>query len=285
MSVFSQVVRFREPGWSHVQEEIASLRKDFDLDRFLACFAWVKKCLEIETPDALGALSEAISIDLRSWSADEMGRAHFLLSFADFPEERFRDIVEKCYRYGDNREQIAVLKALSLFPHREAFLPIALSACRSNVIPVFAALALNNPYPAAVFAAHAFDNLVLKAIFVGLPLPAIVGLSERKNRELAQMVEDWIDEREAANRPVIPEIWPLVCPFAGESRLARAYRYLAGADVGHRRAVALALGQTANPRHLPHLAERLKSETQTEVKTAIEDAISSIEAMTGREKK
>jgi hypothetical protein len=38
------------------------------------------------------------------------------------------------------------------------------------------ALALDNPYPAAYYTGHEFNQLILKAVFMGLPIERTVGL-------------------------------------------------------------------------------------------------------------
>ena len=79
---------------------------------------------------------------------------------------------------------------------------------------VFEAVAHRNPYPAEHFAEPAWNQLVLKALFVGSPLDPIVGLDARRNPTLARMLCDYAHERWAASRPVSPELWRCVGPFA-----------------------------------------------------------------------
>ena len=79
---------------------------------------------------------------------------------------------------------------------------------------VFNAVALRNPYPAEQFDNLAWNQMVLKALFVGSPLHLIQGLDVRANRELSRMLIDYAHERYSANRLVSPEIWRLVEKFA-----------------------------------------------------------------------
>ena len=46
-----------------------------------------------------------------------------------------------CYDQGDAREQESWLKALALLPAPERFLPQAIDACRTNIVPLFEAIA------------------------------------------------------------------------------------------------------------------------------------------------
>jgi hypothetical protein len=84
------------------------------------------------------------------------------------------------------------------------FLGTASGACRTNVIPVFEAIACHNPYPADHFGEDAFNQMVLKALFLGVRVVGIEGLRRRFNAELARMVEGYASERRAAGR-VIPD--------------------------------------------------------------------------------
>jgi hypothetical protein len=64
-------------------------------------------------------------------------------------------------------------------------------------------------YPARYFPDDAFNQMVLKALFVGAPLAQIYGLAERTTSELIRMAEAYASERRAAGRPV-PEDAKLV---------------------------------------------------------------------------
>jgi hypothetical protein len=82
---------------------------------------------------------------------------------------------------------------------------------------VFEAIAAENPYPARCFSDAAFHQMVLKAIFVGMPVERIEGLSERATPELARMVEGYASERRAAGRTV-PEDCARVVELARERK-------------------------------------------------------------------
>ncbi len=49
---------------------------------------------------------------------------------------------------------------------------------------------------------HDWRHGVLKCLFVGVPLLGVTDLAVRADAELAAMVRRYIDEREAAGRPV-----------------------------------------------------------------------------------
>jgi len=113
---------------------------------------------------------------------------------------------------SDSREQEALLRALSILPNQGRFLAMAVEACRANVQTVFEAIACENPYPSCHFPESNFNQLVLKAIFTGVALRRIVGLSDRVTPTLKGMVSDHIKERTAAGRPVHEDVALIMNP-------------------------------------------------------------------------
>jgi hypothetical protein len=72
-----------------------------------------------------------------------------------------------------------------------------------------------------------WNQLVLKALFIETALAPVQGLDRRANPTLMRMLCDYAHERWAAGRPVSPELWRCVGPFAdGPARedLARVLR-------------------------------------------------------------
>lgn len=134
-------------------------------------------------------------------SADECGRAALLLAVIG---ERDADalIVRDLVRRGDVRERQAVLRALAGLTGPERFVELAVDACRTNVQSVFEAIACDNAFPARYFPDAAFNQLALKALFIGAPVARIVDLSSRVTGELVRMVDAYASERRAAGRPI-----------------------------------------------------------------------------------
>lgn len=112
------------------------------------------------------------------------------------------DRVRALFRQGSVDEQRAIVQSLAALPQPERFEPLAAEACRANALAVFEALALDNPYPAQHLSEGAFNQLVLKAIFVGVDARQIDGLASRVNPDLQRMVNDYVQERRAAARPI-----------------------------------------------------------------------------------
>lgn len=137
----------------------------------------------------------------------EIARAALLLAALEAaPRAEHVALVDELYRTGEQREQASILRALSLLPEPARFLELAVHACRTNSLDVFRAIALENAYPATHFPELHLNQLVLKAIFLGVAVSGIVGLRERATPELRRMVSEYESERRAAGRPVPDDV-------------------------------------------------------------------------------
>jgi hypothetical protein len=88
---------------------------------------------------------------------------------------------------------------------------------------------------------------VLKALFVGSPLMPIVGLDRRRNPTLARMLCDYAHERWAASRPISPELWRCVGPFAAGPVLDDFARLFERGTDNEKQAATLALREATDP--------------------------------------
>ena len=144
------------------------------------------------------------------WNSDGAARTLLLLALPHNSAEEYLQKLEQLFTTADMGELVALYQALPLLPYPEQYRFRAAEGLRSNMIPVFNAIALYNPYPQDYFDELAWNQMVLKALFVGSPLRLIQGLELRANPTLAQMLTDYANERLAANRTVSPELWQLV---------------------------------------------------------------------------
>ena len=149
-------------------------------------------------------------------TTDRAGRILLLLSFPSEDSDRYVATLEQIIAAADVEEAIAFYRSLPLLPHPEKFQLRAAEGIRTNMTSVFNAVALNNPYPARYLDDLAWNQMILKALFVGSPLHPIYGLESRNNQQLSQMLIDYASERLAAKRTVSPELWELVMPFKPE---------------------------------------------------------------------
>lgn len=118
--------------------------------------------------------------------------------------------VDELFRGGELGEQVSLLRTLALLPEPERLVEVAVEACRSNAVAVFEAIACDNAFPAAYFTQLAWNQMVMKAIFIELGVRRIDGLEARVTPELVRMAEGLRSEREKAGRQVPEDIATIV---------------------------------------------------------------------------
>lgn len=106
---------------------------------------------------------------------------------------------------GELGEQVSVLRVLAALPEPERFVESGLQACRTNARDVFEAIVCENEYLSAHFPPLNFNQAVMKAIFMEVPIQRIEGLAGRTTPELRRMAAGYASERRAAGRPVPPD--------------------------------------------------------------------------------
>ncbi len=182
--------------------------------------------------------------DPTGWSVDQAGRTLILLSRPAEDPDEYVETLEQIFTTADVGESVALYQSLPLLPHPDRWVDRAKEGLRTNISSVFNAVALRNPYPREHFDEGAWNQMVLKAIFVGTPLHPIQGLDARSNRKLARMLHDYAHERWAASRDVKPELWRPVGPFAEGELLEDLVRVMKEGDDIEQEAAALALSDS-----------------------------------------
>ncbi|EWH11679.1 hypothetical protein DS2_02600 [Catenovulum agarivorans DS-2] len=116
-------------------------------------------------------------------------------------------LVKSYYQFGDQSEKTALLKGLNFIDPNGQAVQTAIKASRCNTTVEFSALALRNPYPAEFFPELNFNQLVLKALFMGLEIDQVVALDARQNAELSNMCFAYVIEQALADRTPPASIW------------------------------------------------------------------------------
>jgi len=173
--------------------------------------------------------------------AAQAGRMALLMASHDGDEPTFAARTQALCRAGDLQEVIGYLRGLPIFPGAHALLDVAREGARSAMQPVFDAVALNSPYPAEMFDESGWNQMVLKSLFIGSSPSNISGLMARANPRLATTLVEYAQERWSADRPVSPELWRCVGPFAGRAERAALRRAAASADLAERDAALAAM--------------------------------------------
>lgn len=224
-----------------------------------------KADLQLASADLQAAASVRSGWIPNGWSLDQVGRTLLLLSLPADDGEKYHALIEKLFGAAGVSEQIALYQSLPLLPYPHLFITRAAEGLRTSMDAVFNAVALNNPFPGNYFETPAWNQMVLKAVFVDSPLYLIQQLDQRANPELARMLSDYAHERWAARRQVTPELWRLIGPFLNEQLLADIQHALNTSNKSQQLAAAIACTQSSLPS-----AQQLLSQhpaVQTEVVT------------------
>ncbi len=234
-----------------VDDELQKLRdgRERDLYAFLglAPRKLGKTDLDLSEGDLAKADRARSGWDPREWSVDEAARILGLLTFTSDPE-RFADIFKQLCRTADVSESVTLYRGLPLYPGPERLEWQVGEGLRTNMRAVFEAIAHRNPYAKENFSEDRWNHMVLKALFIGSTLAPIQGLDQRRNPTLARILSDYAHERWAAGRPVAPELWRCLGPFAEGDMMADLERLSGSKDSQERRAAALALSASPDGR-------------------------------------
>lgn len=211
---FTQFVERRVPpaaaAWFATRGASARSRQEFGEFFTLTARALGKATLALAKEEVEQLAASGVTWPIGHWGLDELGRVTVLLEASALAPDELLALVTECYDAAENRERQAVLKALAFLPEPQRFVELAVDACRTSILPVFEAIACENPYPARHFPELNFNQMVLKAVFVGLPLERIAGLEPRLTAELSRMALDYASERRAAGRPVPGDLSRLI---------------------------------------------------------------------------
>lgn len=180
--------------------------------------------------------------DLSEWTADQIGRTYLILCVAQNEEKvTFLEKIDKLFITSDMNEAVALYKSLPVLPYPDSLKARAAEGIRSNMTTVFKAVALRNPYPSEYLDEDAWNQLVLKALFVGSPLYLIQGIDNRANKRLAEMLVEYAHERWSASRQVSPELWRPVGAFINENSIEDIKKVLNHPEEIQKQAAVLAL--------------------------------------------
>jgi hypothetical protein len=127
------------------------------------------------------------------------------LPVAEQPAELLR-----LFESGEIGEQESILRVLPILSDPARFVDTGVLGCRTNATRVFEAIACENPFPASYFPELAFNQLVMKAIFIEVPVRRVERLGERLGADLVRMLGDYASERRAAGRPVPGDVSSLL---------------------------------------------------------------------------
>ena len=235
-------------------------RRDFDVLFGMAPRKLGRDDLALTANDLAAADKARSGWDARQWTIDEAARILALLEFAAVGG-KFTDAFLDLCRTAEVGEAIALYRGLPLYPDPASLEWQVGEGLRTSMRAVFEAIAHRSPFPKENFSEDRWNHMVLKALFIGSTLAPIQGLDERRNPTLAKILSDYAHERWAAGRPVTPELWRCLGPFAEGILLDDLERLAASKEKHERRAAALALSASPD-RRAPTVLQKLPDEAR-----------------------
>ena len=251
-----------EPQYAWLEGELAKLsegrQRDLEIVFGLAPRRLGRADLDLSAEDLAMAAAARPGWDPRGWTIADAGRVLALLHFSQAARDFGSAVTELC-RTADVGEAVALYRGLPLYPGPETFEWQVGEGLRTSMQAVFEAIAHRSPFPRENFSEERWNHMVLKALFIGSALAPIQGLDERSNPTLARILSDYAHERWAAGRPVTPELWRCMGPFAAGDLVDDLARLAESDQADERRAAALALSASPDGR-APEVLRRIPVE-------------------------
>jgi hypothetical protein len=152
--------------------------------------------------------------DVHAWTIDDAARTLLLRAMGEAAEGELAEL----YRYGDAAERRGVLRALPYLDLGDRGLSLVEDAIRTNDTRLIAAAL--GPYATEHLPDAAYDQAVLKCVFVGVPITGIDGVPERVTPDGARMLGAFVHERVAAGRDVPAEVWTVIDRYPPAAEIA-----------------------------------------------------------------
>lgn len=245
-----QLARRQPPGWPKLAQGLAELQDSFSSQRFFYLFAicprWFDKSQNAIDPDEAGkwAKQDPHGV-LGRWLYPQLARLLILLRISgSLTQDDYVENINALYKTADVNELVLLGQSLAFIPGAGLFIDRARESARSNIVTVFSSIAHDNDYPKRFFDQTAWNQLVLKAAFLAVPIWSIDGLRERNNPDLVVMLRHYVNERQAAKRSVPWDLWCCIGWLAqSEEELEYLRRQWQAAQPKTRAAITLALSE------------------------------------------
>ncbi len=111
------------------------------------------------------------------------------------------------YRYSDGGERESLLKGLPFIQLSSESTEFIIDVARTNSLSLFTALTYKNPWLVVNLPVAAFNQIVLKSLFLGININTLEGLRAARNSDLGRMTADYVQERIDADRDIPDSIW------------------------------------------------------------------------------
>jgi hypothetical protein len=197
------------------------------------------------TPELTNQVEEIHhGFSLQDWTIDRLVRVWLLMQVNEDDQTDYISKIQNLFKAAEMNELVALYSSLCFLQYPEQWSKQCAEGVRSNIGIVLEAIMYNNPYPYQYLTDQAWNQLVLKAFFTEKNINRIIGLDERANQDLANILIDYANERWAAHRPVPPQLWRLVSKFIDDSNFYNIEKAFESSDPSEKKAAALACYQS-----------------------------------------
>lgn len=230
-----------EEGRIWLESKLKSIvEKKSTKDLFLTYSLIASKLTPVKLSEAFSKQNELHKyLKIQEPTQQELCRLYLLVGVTAADADFFIPKVCNIIQVADTGELVTFLKFLILLPDCEKYKFVAVDALRTNIAPIFDAIAMNNPYPGKYFDDRQWNQMYLKAAFMQRDLNKILDIDERANEDLSRIISDYAHERWAASREVDPYFWRPVGKFLNDALLRDMERLFLSNDQAENRAAAL----------------------------------------------
>lgn len=195
-----------------VQEQVSKIQSNPKLHFYTSLSLTARKALSSLKNTPTFKLKNSLEWQAKGWNQRTLIRAIFCMTAAS---EVDQSIIETAFDTADLNESIDLYQILPLFESTPKQTLRASEGLRSNATVVFKAVAHFNPLPLNL-EESAWNQMILKSLFIESALSPIMGLETKWNQELSDMLSDYAEERISAKRPVPLELWRCISPFLSD---------------------------------------------------------------------
>ncbi len=205
-------LKFKDRELDWIQQKTTILENPENINKFNVFISLTSRFISKDTikwkKEEIQILEQVYpGLEKSIWTNQDLARVILMLHIETSMNEL---ILENLFEIAEMNELVALYKGLYLLENAKGFTKRFEEGIRTNMVNVFDALAAGNPFASRYLNERAWNQLVLKALFLDRPLYTIQNIDERKNINLANMLQDYVKERWSANRSVSPEIWRMI---------------------------------------------------------------------------
>jgi|TARA_B110000908_G_scaffold172407_1_gene239610 hypothetical protein len=228
---------------SWLDQKLHSIKTDQD---FFISFALINKKIPRDHLQLSPAQIQTIHLkypefNIENWTLDQLCRFSLLMYYSLLSVKSLTKLIS----VADTREQISIFKSITYLENASHFTPIVVNGIRTNIVDIFDAIALKNPFAASYFSQDEWNQMILKAVFMERPIYQIKNIDQRKNEKLAHILFDYARERWAASRRVTPELWRMISGYITEKLFVEMIKKIAEGNASDQKAM-LKLIQESN---------------------------------------